>query len=285
MHAHLYIIASILLLPATGESGYSCKYLKGFEGKIYLQYGCKGTSMSTKVSFRSCVKHKPVRTSLDLSGARKSLVLPTRTKTHLKLKLKLWKPENGGIFLVQRPLDSGAQSSNASAKIFSEKEIKNATKGYNETRVLGAGDQGIIDEEEILSDSVEVASKSSRVENCKQVVQINLPNVRCPNSYHTSRDVKLDNTLLDEMLSDFGAWSVSTASAWCMELVSGEKALCFNWPHAQNHRLSEVLTDPRVMNAKNHGVIYLVALLAMRCTGVNGDERQVAAELRVKTCT
>ncbi|KAL0806283.1 hypothetical protein Bca101_098775 [Brassica carinata] len=242
MHAHLYIIASILLLPATGESGYSCKYLKGFEGKIYLQYGCKG------------------------------LVLPTRTKTHLKLKLKLWKPENGGIFLVQRPLDSGAQSSNASAKIFSEKEIKNATKGYNETRVLGAGGQGIIDEEEILSDSVEVASKSSRVENCKQVVQINLPNV-------------LDNTLLDEMLSDFGAWSVSTASAWCMELVSGEKALCFNWPHAQNHRLSEVLTDPRVMNAKNHGVIYLVALLAMRCTGVNGDERQVAAELRVKTCT
>ncbi|KAF3518951.1 hypothetical protein DY000_02062301 [Brassica cretica] len=235
--------------------------------------------MSTKVSFRSCVKHKPV------------WCFPQERKTHLKLKLKLWKPENGGIFLVQRPLDSGAQSSNASAKIFSEKEIKNATKGYNETRVLGAGGQGIIDEEEILSDSVEVASKSSRVENCKQVVQINLPNVveDCcrdrPNSYHTSRDVKLDNTLLDEMLSDFGAWSVSTASAWCMELVSGEKALCFNWPHAQNHRLSEVLTDPRVMNAKNHGVIYLVALLAMSCTGVNGDERQVAAELRVKTCT
>ena len=73
-----------------------------------------------------------------------------------------------------------------------------------------------------------------------------------PNSYHTSRDVKLNNTLLDEMLSDFGAWSVSTASAWCMELVSGEKALCFNLPHAQKHRLSEVLTDPRVMN---HGVI------------------------------
>ncbi|KAG2252822.1 hypothetical protein Bca52824_082958 [Brassica carinata] len=145
MHAHLYIIASILLLPATGESGYSCKYLKGFEGKIYLQYGCKG------------------------------LVLPTRTKTHLKLKLKLWKPENGGIFLVQRPLDSGAQSSNASAKIFSEKEIKNATKGYNETRVLGAGGQGIIDEEEILSDSVEVASKSSRVENCKQVIAAEMP--------------------------------------------------------------------------------------------------------------
>ncbi|KAG5380058.1 hypothetical protein IGI04_027900, partial [Brassica rapa subsp. trilocularis] len=61
MHAHLYIIASILL-HATGESGYSCKYLKGFEGNLYLQYGCKG------------------------------LVLPTRTKTHLELKLKLWKP-------------------------------------------------------------------------------------------------------------------------------------------------------------------------------------------------
>lgn len=41
MHAHLYIIASILL-HATGESGYSCKYLKGFEGNLYLQYGCKG---------------------------------------------------------------------------------------------------------------------------------------------------------------------------------------------------------------------------------------------------
>lgn len=83
-----------------------------------------------------------------------------------------------------------------------------------------------------------------------------------PNSYHTSRDVKLNNTLLDEMLSDFGAWSVFTASAWCMELVSGEKALCFNLPHAQKHRLSEVLLA-RVMNAKNHGVIYQVALLAI----------------------
>ena len=105
-------------------------------------------------------------------------MLPTRTKTHLELKLKLSQSKRMvEFFLVQRPLDSGVQSSNASTKIFNEKEIKNATKGYNETRVLGAGGQGIIDEEEILSDSVEVANKRSRVENCKQVVQINLPNV------------------------------------------------------------------------------------------------------------
>ncbi|CAG7903375.1 unnamed protein product [Brassica rapa] len=110
MHAHMYIIASILL-HATGESGYSCKYLKGVEGNLYVQYGCKGIFSyificdfldhenlvlknidECKMSFRSCGKHKPVRTLLDLSGARKSLVLPTRTKTHLELKLKLWKP-------------------------------------------------------------------------------------------------------------------------------------------------------------------------------------------------
>ncbi|KAL0724281.1 hypothetical protein Bca4012_038880 [Brassica carinata] len=130
MHGHLYIIASILSNTATGESGYSCKYLKGFEMAAKFLIGVYCVMLKLKLRKRAKVREMRFE-------------------------------ENGGILLVQRPLDSGAQSSNASSKIFNEQEIKNATKGYKETRVLGAGGQGTVDEE-ILSDGAEVVSKWSR---------------------------------------------------------------------------------------------------------------------------
>ncbi|CAH8356217.1 unnamed protein product [Eruca vesicaria subsp. sativa] len=39
-------------------------------------------------------------------------------------------------------LESGAQSSNASIKIFNEKDIKTPTKDFHEARILGVGGQG-----------------------------------------------------------------------------------------------------------------------------------------------
>ncbi|KAL0865839.1 hypothetical protein Bca101_044957 [Brassica carinata] len=199
------------------------------------------------------------------------------------LKLKLRKrakvremrfEENGGILLVQRPLDSGAQSSNASSKIFNEQEIKNATKGYKETRVLGAGGQGTVDEE-ILSDGAEVVIPLLVyvfVSGGTLYDVLFVPVEDCgrdrPDSYHTSRGVKLDNILWDEMFSDSGA-SRRVPTALVRE----------------NH-LSEVSYGSEGDECReSRSDLYQVALLAMSCTRVNGHERsdvrQVAEELRI----
>lgn len=50
----------------------------------------------------------------------------------------------------------------------------------------------------------------------------------CLNFYYIFCDVKFNNIFLDEMLFDFGVWSVFIVLVWCMELVLGEKVLCFN---------------------------------------------------------
>ncbi|CAA7019537.1 unnamed protein product [Microthlaspi erraticum] len=86
------------------------------------------------------------------------------------LKLKLWQrsklrerrfEENGGILLVERLLEFGAHDhSSPPIKIFNEKEIKTATKGYHKTRILGEGGQGVVFKG-ILPDSVEVAIKKA----------------------------------------------------------------------------------------------------------------------------
>ncbi|KAG7587324.1 Serine-threonine/tyrosine-protein kinase catalytic domain [Arabidopsis thaliana x Arabidopsis arenosa] len=80
-----------------------------------------------------------------------------------------------------------------------------------------------------------------------------------------------------------------------MELISGEKAVCFNRPQTDKYlvthlesalkenRLSDVL-DRRVVNEENRWQMYEAALLALKCVKVKGEERpdmrQVAAELQ-----
>ncbi|XP_010539154.1 PREDICTED: wall-associated receptor kinase 2-like [Tarenaya hassleriana] len=69
-----------------------------------------------------------------------------------------------------------------------------------------------------------------------------------------------------------------------MELISGQKALCFDRPQNAKHlashfasalkenRLDEIL-DTRAVNAKNRERVKEAAVLAVRCTRVKGEER------------
>ncbi|CAF1927414.1 hypothetical protein HID58_065519 [Brassica napus] len=75
---------------------------------------------------------------------------------------------NGGGMLRQRL--SGAGTSNVDVKIFTEEGMKEATNGYDESRILGQGGQGTV-YKGILPDKSVVAIKKARLGDCSQVEQ------------------------------------------------------------------------------------------------------------------
>ncbi|CAN7021716.1 unnamed protein product [Brassica rapa subsp. trilocularis] len=75
---------------------------------------------------------------------------------------------NGGGMLRQRL--SGAGTSNVDVKIFTEEGMKEATNGYDESRILGQGGQGTV-YKGILPDNSVVAIKKARLGDCSQVEQ------------------------------------------------------------------------------------------------------------------
>ncbi|EOA39743.1 hypothetical protein CARUB_v10008400mg [Capsella rubella] len=76
--------------------------------------------------------------------------------------------QNGGGMLVQRL--SGAESSNFDVKIFTEEGMKEATNGYDESRILGQGGQGTV-YKGIFQDESIVAIKKARLGDNSQVEQ------------------------------------------------------------------------------------------------------------------
>ncbi|KAG2303461.1 hypothetical protein Bca52824_032112 [Brassica carinata] len=76
--------------------------------------------------------------------------------------------QNGGGMLRQRL--SGAGPSNVDVKIFTEEGMKEATNGYEESRILGQGGQGTV-YKGILPDSSVVAIKKARLGDSSQVEQ------------------------------------------------------------------------------------------------------------------
>ncbi|KAF3608549.1 hypothetical protein DY000_02046189 [Brassica cretica] len=75
---------------------------------------------------------------------------------------------NGGGMLRQRL--SGAGTSHVDVKIFTEEGMKEATNGYDESRILGQGGQGTV-YKGILPDKSIVAIKKARLGDCSQVEQ------------------------------------------------------------------------------------------------------------------
>ncbi|KAJ4811496.1 Wall-associated kinase family protein [Rhynchospora pubera] len=75
--------------------------------------------------------------------------------------------QNGGYLLQQR---LASQSIDSGTKIFTEKELVNATDNYSENNVLGQGGYGTV-YKGILSDLKVVAIKKSKIENENQIEQ------------------------------------------------------------------------------------------------------------------
>ncbi|ESQ34676.1 hypothetical protein EUTSA_v10006909mg [Eutrema salsugineum] len=76
--------------------------------------------------------------------------------------------QNGGGMLMQRL--SGAGPSNVDVKIFTEEGMKEATNGYDDSRILGQGGQGTV-YKGILPDNSIVAIKKARLGDNSQVEQ------------------------------------------------------------------------------------------------------------------
>ncbi|CAL9215757.1 unnamed protein product [Arabidopsis halleri] len=97
----------------------------------------------------SCIEHK----------------MKNRKGTELRQKFF---EQNGGGMLMQRL--SGAGPSNVDVKIFTEEGMKEATNGYDESRILGQGGQGTV-YKGILPDNSIVAIKKARLGDNSQVEQ------------------------------------------------------------------------------------------------------------------
>ncbi|KAG7578675.1 Protein kinase-like domain superfamily [Arabidopsis thaliana x Arabidopsis arenosa] len=286
--------------------------------------------------------------------------------------------KNGGDMLIERL--SGEGSSNIDVKIFTEDDMKEATNGYDESRILGhQGGQGTV-YKGILPDNSIVAIKKTRLGDNNQTevpllvyefitsgtlfdhlhgsmfassltwehrLKIAIEVAEAIAYLHSAtsipiihRDVKTENILLDENLTakvaDFGAsklmpmdkeqfttmvqdtlgyldpeyytkWLLNEKSdvysfgVVLMELISGQKALCFERPETSKHlvsyfvsatkenRLHEIIDD-QVLNEDNQSEIQEAARVAVECKRLMGEERpsmkEVVAELetlRVKT--
>ncbi|KOM41495.1 hypothetical protein LR48_Vigan04g169300 [Vigna angularis] len=185
--------------------GYHCKCSTGFRGNPYLLDGCQDIDECTEESHNclkekskcinspagsytcSCLKgygdgkingggcvtrsNRKIIIAFSVSGSILTLMGGTLCMycTLKKRKLNKLKEHffqlNGGLLLQQH---IGRYSgSNELTKIFTEKELKEATNNFNEEMVLGKGGEGTV-YKGILPDNRIVAIKRSRVSNPNQ---------------------------------------------------------------------------------------------------------------------
>ncbi|EOA16110.1 hypothetical protein CARUB_v10004243mg [Capsella rubella] len=190
---------------STRGVGYNCKCFEGFEGNPYLSYGCHdidectsirhncsdpNTCRNTRGSFyckcqpgyrlntntMSC-KRKDVGWTIIMLGTVIGFLAillgiscirqKTKHRKNTELRQKFFEKNGGGI-LIHRL--SGAGPSNVDVKIFTEECMKEATNGYDESRILGQGGQGTV-YKGILPDNSIVAIKKARLGENSQVEQ------------------------------------------------------------------------------------------------------------------
>ncbi|CAL9215763.1 unnamed protein product [Arabidopsis halleri] len=194
---------------STSRTGYVCRCYEGFDGNPYLSAGCQDVNectTSSTIHQHNCSDPKTCRNRVGgfsckcksgyhldtttMSCKRKEfgwamILLGTtigflvillgvsciqhrmRHRKDTQLRQKFFE-QNGGGMLIQRV--SGAGPSEVDVKIFTEKGMKEATNGYDESRILGQGGQGTV-YKGILPDNSIVAIKKARLGDCSQVEQ------------------------------------------------------------------------------------------------------------------
>ncbi|KAL9266459.1 Wall-associated receptor kinase 2-like protein [Drosera capensis] len=178
----------------SGGGGYRCDCLSGYEGNPYLIPGCTDINecegsenpcshvcTNTLGSYHcSCRKGFHGDGLKNGSGCSASLALhqdkvlivssicfALRKRKVTKMKAEFFR-QNGGLLLKQKLFASGHCMD--SARIFTAKELKVATKNFSEERILGRGGYGMV-YQGILSDGSPVAIKKSKLADGSQVEQ------------------------------------------------------------------------------------------------------------------
>ncbi|XP_059453791.1 putative wall-associated receptor kinase-like 16 [Corylus avellana] len=193
---------------STNGPGYRCKCSSGFLGNPYLPDGCfdidecsnkldncdnksqicnnspggfycscsegyevdgSGTSCRAKVN-----QSKVISIALGISIGLLALVVGgswiswvLKRRKLLKLKERFFK-QNGGLMLQQKLLSH--RGSVKTDKIFSAKELENATNNYDKSRVIGQGGYGTV-YKGVLPDNKVVAIKKSKISDQRQIEQ------------------------------------------------------------------------------------------------------------------
>ncbi|KAA8526149.1 hypothetical protein F0562_007751 [Nyssa sinensis] len=126
---------------------YQCRCDDGYDGNPYLPHGCEGIVFTDLVIL-----------ILLLGTWWMWQIVKRRKKT--KLKEKLFK-RNGGL-LLQQQLSSSSKGTVEKTKVFTSRELEQATDHYNVSRILGQGGQGTV-YKGMLTDGRIVAVKKSMI--------------------------------------------------------------------------------------------------------------------------
>nr|GMD43340.1 wall-associated receptor kinase 2-like [Ipomoea batatas] len=129
----------------TGLGGYRCSCDHGYEGNPYLSPGCTGMGLGIFV----------------LVATATSLCYTIKKRNRAKLRLKFFE-QNGGFLLKQKITSNDGGSDGADVtKIYSAKELREATNNYAHDMILGRGGNGTVFKA-ILHNQLKVAVKRSK---------------------------------------------------------------------------------------------------------------------------
>ncbi|XP_073155513.1 wall-associated receptor kinase-like 8 [Henckelia pumila] len=159
-----------------------CSCHDGFEGNPYLPEGCRdvdecsdrklhfcyGTCINTPGSYRCDAGQQLKSLAIVIGFVLNALLLIIAAGTSLNVVIKKIRANrkkknfrrNGGLLLEQHEL-SASEKGMEKIKLFSSKDLAQATDHYNENRVLGRGGQGIV-YKGMLADGKIVAVKKSK---------------------------------------------------------------------------------------------------------------------------
>ncbi|KAK2399354.1 putative wall-associated receptor kinase [Trifolium repens] len=195
---------------------YECFCPDGQSGNGTLADGCHKQDLTTKVAIGSSA-------GLILLFLVISILHLTYHKRKLiKLKQKFFQ-QNGGSILLQQL--SAREDSSQSAQIFTEEELKKATKNYDESLIIGRGGFGTVFKG-ILPDDKIVAVKKSKV------IDANINEVFCFGEFRSSRHARAERVSVSKRCNSLSELLLARAS------VTGHD----NTPGRAPERVRPVLT-------------------------------------------